>query len=483
MAKKVSTIPSDYSKKKPITNSRKNDKPPVAKKSRKTFQSDKPRYEESKPTGKFDRSERSSRSTDANRKLEGEKGPSDKRERNAYGSKATQHGGSKSTKTPYEKRERNSFDSKPGQGKGNYKSERGAYEKRDRKPNDSTSEHKGGNFRTEHTPYEKQQRGSTFMNEKSSYNDYRASSKSDKRTTSTPKRNDKYGSYDDRPKRNSVKNDDPKSIKSGDKKFNDSKHEFYKSTIKKPRLAKGELEEKKEEEMPLNKFIAHCGICSRRDAVELIKKGKVNVNGVVILTPGLKIKDNDIVLYEEKRVVAQRKLVYYLLYKPKDYITTTEDPEGRKTVMDLFKGIEVSRIFPVGRLDRNTTGLLLFTNDGELAQRLSHPKHNTKKIYQVGLDKPLTIEDFDAIASGLTLEDGVANVDEIAFTNPKDKTEIGIQIHIGRNRIVRRIFEHLNYQVKTLDRVVYAGLTKKNLPRGKWRPLDEKEIVYLKHFK
>jgi 23S rRNA pseudouridine2605 synthase len=235
--------------------------------------------------------------------------------------------------------------------------------------------------------------------------------------------------------------------------------------------------------MPLNKYISHCGICSRRDAVELIKEGKVKVNNVVELSPGTKVSEQDQIMYEDKRVLPQKHMVYYLLNKPKDYITTTEDPEGRKTVLDLFKGIDNARIFPVGRLDRNTTGLLLLTNDGELAQRLAHPKHNTKKVYQVGLDKPLAKKDFEDIVAGLTLEDGKVEVDEVAYINLKDKSEIGIEIHIGRNRIVRRIFEHLGYEVKTLDRVIYAGLTKKNLPRGKWRTLEEKEVMYLKFFK
>ncbi len=242
-------------------------------------------------------------------------------------------------------------------------------------------------------------------------------------------------------------------------------------------------EEKKIEQMPLNKFIAHCGICSRRDAIDLIKQGKVKVNDKIEKEPGYKVLNTDIILYEDKRIIAQQKLVYYLLNKPKDFITTTDDPEGRKTVMDLFKNVTDARIFPVGRLDRNTTGLLLLTNDGELTQKLSHPKHNTKKVYQVGLDKPLNKNDFEAIAKGLTLEDGLAEVDEIAYINPKDKREIGIEIHSGRNRIVRRIFEHLKYEVKTLDRVVYAGLTKKNIPRGKFRELDDKEVIFLKHFK
>ena len=246
---------------------------------------------------------------------------------------------------------------------------------------------------------------------------------------------------------------------------------------------KAEPIEKKDEQMPLNKYIAHCGICSRRDAIDLIKQGKVKVNGEIAKEPGYKVMEKDIILFEDKKILPQRNLVYYLLNKPKDFITTTDDPEGRKTVMDLFKNVTEARIFPVGRLDRNTTGLLLMTNDGELTQKLSHPKHNTKKVYQVGLDRPLTKADFEAIAKGLILEDGLAVVDEIAYTNPKDKKEIGIEIHSGRNRIVRRIFEHLNYEVKTLDRVIYAGLTKKNLPRGKFRALEPQEIVFLKHFK
>lgn len=237
------------------------------------------------------------------------------------------------------------------------------------------------------------------------------------------------------------------------------------------------------EQMPLNKFLSQAGICSRREAVELIKKGRVKVNGLVEVNPAVKVGEADYVIYDDKRLHPQRKLVYYLLNKPKDYITTTDDPEGRKTVLDLFKGVEDKRIFPVGRLDRNTTGLLLLTNDGELAQKLSHPKHNTVKVYQVGLNKSLDKEHFQAIVKGTILEDGLALVDELAYTNPKDKAEIGIQIHIGRNRIVRRLFEHFGYQVKTLDRVIYAGLTKKNLPRGKWRELSEKEVIYLKHFK
>lgn len=234
--------------------------------------------------------------------------------------------------------------------------------------------------------------------------------------------------------------------------------------------------------MPLNKYVAHCGICSRREAAELIRKGNIKVNSLVETEPGTKVSVNDYILYEGQRIFPKKKLVYYLLNKPKNMITTTDDPEGRHTVMDLFKEAPEPNVFPVGRLDRNTTGLLLLTNDGDLAQKLTHPKYKIKKIYQVVLDKPLTKEHFLEIVNGLTLEDGKVHVDELAYINPKNKKEIGIEIHMGKNRIVRRIFESLGYQVKGLDRVYYAGLTKKNLQRGHWRELSQKEIIFLKHF-
>ncbi|MBC9933921.1 rRNA pseudouridine synthase [Chitinophaga qingshengii] len=237
-------------------------------------------------------------------------------------------------------------------------------------------------------------------------------------------------------------------------------------------------------EMPLNKYIAHCGLCSRRKAVDFIKEGKVTVNGKVVLEPATKVTGADTVTLADKKINLTKNLMYILLNKPKGFITTTEDPEGRKTVMDLIKDATgEERVYPVGRLDRNTSGLLLLTNDGELAQTLAHPKHNIKKIYQVELDKPLTKADFEQIVAGLTLEDGVAYVDALGYVDPKDKKQIGIEIHSGKNRIVRRIFEHLSYNVEKLDRVMYAGLTKKTLNRGQWRYLNEKEVILLKHFK
>jgi 23S rRNA pseudouridine2605 synthase len=233
--------------------------------------------------------------------------------------------------------------------------------------------------------------------------------------------------------------------------------------------------------MPLNKFIAHSGICSRRDAVDLVKAGKVIVNGQKILEPGHKVSDKDDIKVNGKKLFIRRNLVYILLNKPKDFLTTTEDPQGRKTVMDIIRNATDERVYPIGRLDRNTTGVLLLTNDGELAQKLSHPSYEIKKIYEVKLDKPLIKKDFDTILSGITLEDGFISPDLLAYADPKDKSVIGIEIHSGRNRIVRRIFEHMGYDVRNLDRVMYANLTKKNVDRGKWRFLTEKEVRLLKY--
>ena len=232
--------------------------------------------------------------------------------------------------------------------------------------------------------------------------------------------------------------------------------------------------------MPLNKFIAHCGVCSRRDAAELVKDGKVKVNNESIIEPGHKVSAGDEIKVNGKRVFLAKNLIYVLLNKPKDYITTTDDPQKRKTVLDLVRIKE--RLYPVGRLDRNTSGVLLLTNDGELSQKLTHPSHEVKKIYHVTLNRPLEKKDFDQVLQGVTLDDGPASVDVLAYADVKDKTQLGIEIHSGRNRIVRRIFEHLGYDVKNLDRVMFAGLTKKNVERGKWRFLSEKEVRDLKYF-
>jgi 23S rRNA pseudouridine2605 synthase len=245
--------------------------------------------------------------------------------------------------------------------------------------------------------------------------------------------------------------------------------------------SKGKTKEVITPEMPLNKYLAHCGICSRRDAVEIIKSQKVKVNGKVVLEPGYKIKHGDDVTLENKKLSVSKNLVYILLNKPKDYITTTDDPQGRKTVLQLIQKATTERVYPVGRLDRNTSGVLLLTNDGDLTQKLSHPSYEIKKIYEVKLDKVLSKTDFDKILKGLKLEDGEIRVDSLAYADSKDKSIIGIEIHSGRNRIVRRIFESLGYDVKGLDRVMYANLTKKNVERGNWRLLNEKEVRLLKY--
>jgi 23S rRNA pseudouridine2605 synthase len=232
--------------------------------------------------------------------------------------------------------------------------------------------------------------------------------------------------------------------------------------------------------MPLNKFIAHCGVSSRRDAAELVKLGNVKVNNETITEPGYKVSSKDEVKINGKKITLAKNLIYILLNKPKDYITTTDDPQNRKTVLSLIRIKD--RVYPVGRLDRNTSGVLLLTNDGDLSQKLTHPSFEVKKVYHASLDRPLEKKDFEKVLKGVDLEDGPARVDVLAYADSKDKKQLGIEIHSGRNRIVRRIFEHLGYQVKNLDRVMFAGLTKKNVERGKWRFLSDKEIRSLKYF-
>ncbi len=234
--------------------------------------------------------------------------------------------------------------------------------------------------------------------------------------------------------------------------------------------------------MPLNKFIAHTGICGRREAADMVRKGLVKVNGTPVTEPGHKVSSKDEVSINGKKAFLAKNLVYILLNKPKDYITTTDDPQGRKTVLDIIGRATTERVYPVGRLDRNTSGVLLLTNDGELAQKLTHPSNEIKKVYHVTLNKILEKKDFDKILSGVVLEDGPASVDVLAYADMKDKTQLGVEIHSGRNRIVRRIFEALGYDVRNLDRVIFAGLTKKNIERGKFRFLSEKEVRDLKHF-
>jgi 23S rRNA pseudouridine2605 synthase len=242
-----------------------------------------------------------------------------------------------------------------------------------------------------------------------------------------------------------------------------------------------EKERKDDGLIRLNRYIANAGICSRRKADELIEAGVVSVNNIVINELGHKIDPMKDEIRYNGELLKREKMVYVLLNKPKDYITTTEDPQERRTVMHLVEKASKERIYPIGRLDRNTTGLLLMTNDGDLADKLSHPRSNITKLYQVELNKSLAQGDMNKIQYGLELEDGLIKPDSISYVTGASKREIGIQIHSGKNRIVRRIFEHLGYEVVKLDRVIYAGLTKKDLTRGRWRYLDEKEIIQLKH--
>lgn len=232
------------------------------------------------------------------------------------------------------------------------------------------------------------------------------------------------------------------------------------------------------DEMRLNRFLAQSGLCSRREADDYIQAGLVTVNGVVVSELGTKVKPTDDVRFNDERIQGEKK-VYLVLNKPKGYVTSMDDPHADKTVMDLVKNACTERIYPVGRLDKNSVGLLLFTNDGDVASQLTHPSLEKKKIYQVTLDKPLTRADMERIAEGITLEDGEVYADEIAYAS-ENKKEVGIEIHSGRNRIVRRIFEHLGYSVQKLDRVYYAGITKKNLKRGAWRFLTREEVERLK---
>lgn len=252
-------------------------------------------------------------------------------------------------------------------------------------------------------------------------------------------------------------------------KYNKKKQILYREELTDP-----------DESLRLNKYLANAGVCSRREADEFILAGVVTVNGQVVTELGTKVKRSDDVRFHDQPVNIERK-IYLLLNKPKDYVTTVEDPQDRKTVMDLVKGACKERIYPVGRLDRNTTGVLLFTNDGEMASKLTHPSFRKKKVYHVRVDKPLTSDDIEKLLTGIELEDGVIRVDDISFTaTDTDHTQVGIEIHSGRNRIVRRMFEAIGYHVVRLDRTQFAGLTKKNLRRGDWRFLTEKEVNMLR---
>ena len=253
-----------------------------------------------------------------------------------------------------------------------------------------------------------------------------------------------------------------------------SKNNFRKNYKKSP--VKNSLIEN--EGIRLNKFISNSGICSRREADVYIEQGSVTVNGKLVTQMGYKVQKTDEVRFDGSLISPEKKK-YVLLNKPKNYITTMDDDRGRKTVMELVSNAASERIYPVGRLDRMTTGLLLFTNDGELAKKLTHPKHNVKKLYHASLDRKLSLKDLEKLRGDVIIEGRKVFIDAISYVEGQNKTEVGIEIHSGRNRIVRKIFEHVGYKVVKLDRVLFAGLTKKNLPRGRWRELTKQELVNL----
>jgi 23S rRNA pseudouridine2605 synthase len=393
-------------------------------------------------------------------------------DRKPYGSR---EGSSFGDKKPYGSRSEGSSDRKPYGDKREGSADRKPYGSRegssfgDKKPygsrNESSSERK---------PYSSREGSS----DRKPYGDKRDSS--DRKPYATRE----ASSYDRKPREDAgerkpyadkvrqPRNNDRKSSESP----NDDQVKLRSRSSNKPAFKKdGEL-------VRLNRFISNAGICSRRKADELIEAGVITVNGEAVAELGAKVNPMVDEIRYNGQLLKREKMVYVLLNKPKDYITTTDDPQERKTVMELVDKASRERIYPVGRLDRNTTGLLLLTNDGELADRLSHPKNSISKIYQVELNKNLSQGDFNKIAFGLELEDGLIKPDEVKYVTGGAKNEIGIQIHSGKNRIVRRIFESLGYEVVKLDRVIYANLTKKDLTRGRWRYLTEQEIMQLKHF-
>lgn len=290
----------------------------------------------------------------------------------------------------------------------------------------------------------------------------------------------KKNTYSNKNQKRTFKKDSDNS----NRKFNNDKpkskvRKFKKGAGKRPSGKEIEVQTDFNKPTRLNKFIASSGVCSRRDADELIAKGKVKVNGDIVTEMGFKVTINDVVLVEGQRINPEKK-VYILLNKPKDCICTVKDKHADRTVLDIIDHEGNERIYPVGRLDRNTTGVLLLTNDGDLTKKLTHPSHNKKKIYHVVLDKVISKGELQDILEGVNLDDGMVQADAISYADEGDRRQVGIELHSGKNRVVRRIFEHLGYVVEKLDRVYFAGLTKKNLPRGKWRYLSEKEIASLK---
>ena len=312
--------------------------------------------------------------------------------------------------------------------------------------------------------FKREEGKSDFSNKKKSFRDKASYSKKEANPYDMDESDLEYGS-EDRPKKKALAYE---------------KKPYVKKGISAKRKGESKPQREKDDGMiRLNKYISNAGICSRREADELIESGVVQVNGKTITEMGYRVKPSDIIKYGGQTLKKER-MVYLVLNKPKDYITTVDDPQKRRTVLELVQNACKERIYPVGRLDRSTTGLLMFTNDGELTKKLTHPRYGVRKIYHVELDKPLKRQDLDQISEGLELEDGEIKVDEISYVGDgKDKTQIGVELHSGKNRIVRRIFEHLGYNVRKLDRVMFGSLTKKELPRGRWRFLTDAEVGIL----
>ena len=397
----------------------------------------------------------------------------DKREGSSYGEKksyGTRSEGSSDRKPYGDKREGSSYGDKKPFGARNEGSS-------DRKPYGDKREGFG-----EKKPYATREASSYERKPREDFGDRKPYG--DKREGSFDRDKKPFG---DRPRSGSDENRSenysrPYKKREGEEK-NTSSNEFNDDQVKLRTRSSSKPAFKKDGELVrLNRFISNAGICSRRKADELIAAGVVSVNGEPVSELGTKVNPMVDDIRYNGQLLKREKMVYVLLNKPKDYITTTDDPQERKTVMELVDKASKERIYPVGRLDRNTTGLLLMTNDGELADKLSHPKNSISKIYQVELNRNLSQGDFNKIAFGLELEDGLIKPDEVKYVTGGAKNEIGIQIHSGKNRIVRRIFESLGYEVEKLDRVIYANLTKKDLTRGRWRYLTDQEIIQLKHF-
>ncbi len=390
----------------------------------------------------------------------------------------------KGDKKPYAKRESSGSGDRPYKkkpfGDSDYKGDKKPYAKRESssfgdRPYKKKPYGEKPSYKDDKKPFKKTTGGGTYLAErtfgKKTYGD----------DAGEKKPYEKREAFTDRPVK---KRFDKRAAIAATKKDDEGEWQVFEDANSADRFRKKHTRSFKEEgfagEIRLNKYIANAGVCSRREADELISVGAVTVNGKVVTEMGYKVKTSDVIHYGGE-LLRREKEVYILLNKPKDYITTTDDPQERRTVMQLIADAGDARVVPVGRLDRQTTGLLLLTNDGEMVTRLTHPRYGIKKIYHVGLDKNLRPEDLKAIAEGIELEDGPIQVDEIAYVGDGgDRSEIGVELHSGRNRIVRRIFEHFEYQVTKLDRVYFAGLTKKDLPRGHWRFLSELEVNMLK---